>query len=324
VERRRDTSPRRFGLTEQEERRVRFVRFSQDRGVATGVLDGTTVVDVSQLLSAPPATLGGAELTRLLRAFEADGDRLPQHDLESVQLRSPIPRPGKVVCIGLNYRDHAEESGMPYPDEPIVFFKAPNAMCGPYDDLQLPPEAEKVDWEVELGVVIGEEARYLPDPAAAREVIAGYCVSNDVSERAYQLERGGQWVKGKSCESFQPTGPWLVTADEVEDPQELDLQLWVNGELMQSGRSADMIFGVEYLIWYLSQFMVLEPGDLVNTGTPAGVGMGQTPARFLTEDDVVELEITGLGRQRQRCRRAQKVRSEGSQEQVAQPTATAR
>jgi 2-keto-4-pentenoate hydratase/2-oxohepta-3-ene-1,7-dioic acid hydratase in catechol pathway len=217
---------------------------------------------------------------------------------------APIVRPSKVVCIGLNYADHATESGSDMPAEPVVFFKAPNTVVGPNDDVLLPVGGDKTDWEIELGVVIGSEARYLPNADAAAKVIAGYTISNDVSERAFQLERGGQWVKGKSCETFNPLGPWLVTPDEIADPQSLDLWLTVNGESVQNSTTANMIFGVDYLVWYLSQFMVLEPGDLINTGTPAGVGLGLHPPRYLRPGDVMELGITRLGRQRQQCRRA--------------------
>jgi 2-keto-4-pentenoate hydratase/2-oxohepta-3-ene-1,7-dioic acid hydratase in catechol pathway len=217
---------------------------------------------------------------------------------------APIVRPSKVVCIGINYADHAAESGSDIPAEPVVFFKAPNTVVGPNDNVLLPVGGEKTDWEIELGVVIGAQARYLPDVDAAAKVIAGYTISNDVSERAFQLERGGQWVKGKSCETFNPLGPWLVTPDEIADPQSLDLWLTVNGECVQNSTTANMIFGVNHLVWYLSQFMVLEPGDLINTGTPAGVGLGLHPPRYLRSGDVMELGITRLGRQRQQCRQA--------------------
>jgi len=190
------------------------------------------------------------------------------------------------------------------PREPTVFSKAPNTVVGPHDDLLLPIGGEKTDWEVELAVVIAQTARYLDSPQDAWMVIGGYAVSNDVSERAFQLERGGQWIKGKSCETFNPIGPWLVTPDEIPNPQSLSMWLAVNGDRQQESSTAAMIFGVDYLVWYLSQFMILEPGDLINTGTPAGVGHAQNPQRYLTEGDVVELGIEGLGVQRQFCRRA--------------------
>lgn len=241
-------------------------------------------------------------LGRLADALAAE--ELPVMDVSGQRIGAPIPRPGKVICIGLNYADHAAESGMTLPEEPVVFFKASNTVVGPDDDVLLPIGGEKTDWEVELGVVIGSQARYLEDEADARAAIAGYCVSNDVSERAFQLERGGQWVKGKSCETFNPLGPWLVTPDEIGDLDSLGMWLDVNGERVQDGTTRNMVFDVPHLVWYLSQFMVLEPGDLINTGTPAGVGLGFDPPRYLNEGDVMELSIEGLGTQRQTCRRA--------------------
>jgi 2-keto-4-pentenoate hydratase/2-oxohepta-3-ene-1,7-dioic acid hydratase in catechol pathway len=229
---------------------------------------------------------------------------LPAVALEGERIGAPIARPGKVVCIGLNYGEHAAETGVAPPSEPTVFLKAPNTVVGPNDDVLIPRGSTKTDWEVELAVVIGRRARYLDSPADARGVIAGYCVANDVSEREFQLERGGQWDKGKSCETFQPLGPWLVPASQVPEPQALRLRTWVNGELRQDGSTADMLFGVEHVLWYLSQFMVLEPGDVVNTGTPAGVALGLPGTPYLREGDVVELEIEGLGRQRQVFRQA--------------------
>jgi 2,4-didehydro-3-deoxy-L-rhamnonate hydrolase len=240
---------------------------------------------------------------RWLRRLEQGWHTLPVVS-EEQRIGAPIAQPSKVVCIGMNYADHAAESNSGIPAEPIVFFKAPNTVVGPNDDVLLPIGGEKTDWEIELGVVIGAPARYLPDVDAAAAVIAGYTVSNDVSERAFQLERGGQWVKGKSCETFNPLGPWLVTADEIDDPQALDVWLSVNGERLQDSTTANMIFGVHHLVWYLSQFMVLEPGDLINTGTPAGVGLGLDPPRYLQPGDVLELGISCLGRQRQQCRQA--------------------
>jgi 2-keto-4-pentenoate hydratase/2-oxohepta-3-ene-1,7-dioic acid hydratase in catechol pathway len=221
------------------------------------------------------------------------------HEVDSAaRIGAPIAKPEKIVCIGLNYRDHANETNSPIPEEPIIFMKAPNCMVGPRDGILIPRNSVKTDWEVELGVVIGERARYLESPEAAREVIAGYVLSHDVSEREFQIERGGQWDKGKCAETFNPLGPWLVTADEIADPQNLRLTLSVNGVVRQDGTTADMIFPVDYLVWYLSQFMVLEPGDLVNTGTPAGVSMGHDDVPYLKAGDVVELAIDGLGSQR--------------------------
>ncbi|GIH24805.1 2-hydroxyhepta-2,4-diene-1,7-dioate isomerase [Acrocarpospora phusangensis] len=218
-------------------------------------------------------------------------------DETGLRIGAPIARPGKVVCIGLNYQDHAEESGADTPAEPVVFMKASNTVVGPFDEVLIPRNSTKTDWEVELAVVIGRTARYLESHEAALDCVAGYAISNDVSEREFQLERGGQWDKGKSCETFNPLGPWLVTADEVADPQRLGLRLWVNGESRQDGDTKNMIFDVAEIVRYLSWFMVLEPGDLINTGTPAGVALGGRP--YLREGDVMELEIDGLGRQRQ-------------------------
>lgn len=206
---------------------------------------------------------------------------------------------GKCICIGLNYADHAAEAGMDIPDEPIVFFKATSSLCGANDDVMLPPGSEKSDWEVELGVVIGKEARYL-DAADALDYVAGYCVVNDLSERSYQLERGGQWVKGKSCDTFGPIGPWLVTKDEVPDPQNLGMWLEVDGNRYQSGSTKTMIFDVAAVVSHLSQFMSLQPGDVISTGTPPGVGMGQKPDPvYLRAGQEIELGIDGLGRQKQ-------------------------
>jgi 2-keto-4-pentenoate hydratase/2-oxohepta-3-ene-1,7-dioic acid hydratase in catechol pathway len=210
----------------------------------------------------------------------------------------PVAGIGKVVCIGLNYRDHAAETGAALPAEPILFLKTPDTVVGPTDEVLVPRGSVKTDYEVELAVVLGGTARYLSSPAEAAALVAGYAVSNDVSERAFQNERGGQWDKGKNCETFNPFGPWLLTADEVADPQALGLRLWVNGEPRQDGTTADMVFGVHHLIWYLSQFLVLRPGDVVNTGTPAGVALGRPDGGFLRAGDVVEAEIDGLGRQR--------------------------
>jgi 2-keto-4-pentenoate hydratase/2-oxohepta-3-ene-1,7-dioic acid hydratase in catechol pathway len=214
------------------------------------------------------------------------------------RLGAPIAKPEKVICIGLNYRDHADESGAAVPVEPIIFMKAPNCVTGPHDEILIPRGSAKTDWEVELGVVIGRRARYLESPDAALSYVGGYCTSHDVSEREFQLERGGQWDKGKSCETFNPLGPWLVTPEEIDDPQNLGLRLSVNGVSRQDGSTRDMIFDVAYLIWYVSQFMVLEPGDLINTGTPAGVSLGHDDVPFLKAGDVVELSIDGLGSQR--------------------------
>lgn len=243
-----------------------------------------------------PANLAPAVLADLARR---DLSALPQVDTAQ-RWAACVPRPGKVVCIGLNYSDHAAESGMAVPAEPIVFLKAANTVVGPYDDVHIPRTSVKTDWEVELGVVIGRDARYLDTPADSAKHIAGYCISHDVSERAFQIERGGQWTKGKSCDTFNPLGPWLATPDEITDPQQLAMSLDVNGQRMQTGNTRTMIFSAAFIVHYLSQFMTLEAGDVISTGTPPGVGLGFKPPRYLKAGDIVDLAIEGLGAQRQR------------------------
>ena len=215
------------------------------------------------------------------------------------RIGAPIARPHQILCIGLNYRDHAAETGQAVPDEPILFNKSPNTLIGPNDDVRIPRGATKPDWEVELGLVIGRRTSYLDSPDDAREAIAGFVLVNDVSERAFQMERGGQWVKGKSAETFNPAGPWLVTPDEIDDVLALDMWLDVNGVRRQDGSTSTMIFDPFFVVHYLSQFLVMEPGDLINTGTPPGVGMGFVPPIWLQPGDVMELGIEGLGSQRQ-------------------------
>jgi 2,4-didehydro-3-deoxy-L-rhamnonate hydrolase len=213
---------------------------------------------------------------------------------------APIARPHQIVCVGLNYADHACETGQPIPAEPILFNKAPNTLIGPNDDVRLPRGSVKTDWEVELGVVIGKRSSYLETDADALTAIAGYTLVNDVSEREFQSERGGQWVKGKSAETFNPAGPWLATPDEIADVRDLDMWLDVSGVRRQTGSTKTMIFDPLFIVRYISQFMVLEPGDLIDTGTPPGVGLGMKPPLYLVEGDVMELGVTGLGTQRQR------------------------
>ena len=224
---------------------------------------------------------------------------------QGVRLGSCVARPSKIICIGLNYAKHAAESGVAAPAEPVVFFKASTALCGPNDDVVIPKNATKTDWEVELAFVVGKRASYI-DQENALSYIAGYCLHNDYSERAFQLERGGQWVKGKSADTFAPLGPFLATPDELPDPQNLQLWLSVNGQRLQDSNTSDMIFDIGHIITYLSQFMTLLPGDVVSTGTPAGVGLGLKPPRYLAPGDVVELGIEHLGTQRQTARAYQK------------------
>ncbi|WP_330238897.1 fumarylacetoacetate hydrolase family protein [Streptomyces sp. NBC_00525] len=251
------------------------------------------------------ALLADGEALARVRAAAAAPGGLPELDAEGLRVGPPLARIGKIVCVGLNYHDHAAETGAPVPDEPILFLKAPDTVVGPEDTVLVPRGSVKTDWEVELAVVIGRTARYLESAEEGLAHVAGYAVAHDVSERAFQIEHGGTWDKGKNCETFNPLGPWLVTADEVPDPQALPLRLRVNGELRQNGTTADQIFPVGEVVRYISRFMTLHPGDVINTGTPAGVAMGQPePKPYLRAGDVVELEIEGLGRQRQELKDA--------------------
>lgn len=256
-------------------------------------------VDVSDLVEDFDGTfLSGRGPQSLVAEVHRRAEAGLIESLDGIRIGSPIARPHQILCIGLNYADHAAETGQEPPAEPIVFSKSPNTIVGPCDDVRIPRGSMKTDWEVELGVVIGRRCRYLPDVAAAGQHVAGYVLVNDLSERSWQLERGGQWIKGKSAETFNPCGPYLVTPDEVRDVADLDLWLDVNGIRRQTGSTSRMLFGVNSLVHYLSQFMVLEPGDLINTGTPPGVGMGQKPPVWLQAGDVLELGISGLGQQR--------------------------
>lgn len=243
--------------------------------------------------------IGGAALSDsgldLLRGIDAGA--LPVVDA-ATRLGPCVAGTGKFICIGLNYADHAAESGMAVPPEPVIFMKATSAICGPNDPIVIPRGSEKTDWEVELAIIIGKAAKYVTEDAAM-EHVAGYAVTNDVSERAFQMERSGQWTKGKSCDNFGQIGPWLVTRDEVADPQALTMWLTVDGKTMQDGSTRTMVYGVKYLVSYLSQFMTLHPGDVISTGTPPGVGHGMKPPRYLKAGEVVELGIEGLGSQRQ-------------------------
>jgi len=243
--------------------------------------------------------IGGAVISdtglAMLRALDAG--KLPVVDA-GTRLGACVAGTGKFICIGLNYADHAAESGMAVPPEPVIFMKATSAICGPTDPIIIPRTSVKTDWEVELAVIIGKKAKYVSE-ADAMDHVAGFAVSHDVSERAFQTERSGQWTKGKSCDNFGQLGPWLVTRDEVADPQSLPMWLTLNGQVMQNGSTRTMVYGVKFLVSYLSQFMSLHPGDVISTGTPPGVGMGMKPQRFLKAGEVVELGIEGLGQQRQ-------------------------
>jgi 2-keto-4-pentenoate hydratase/2-oxohepta-3-ene-1,7-dioic acid hydratase in catechol pathway len=277
---------------------MKLMRYGPKGQEKPGLLDANG--DIRDL-SGHVADVDGAVLAGDLDNIRAiDPVSLPRVE-SPVRIAEPVAKVGKFICIGLNYSDHAAEAGMPEPSEPIIFTKATSAIIGPNDTVLLPPGSTKSDWEVELGVVIGKEARYvaLED---AMDHVAGLVVVNDLSEREYQLERGGQWDKGKGCDTFGPFGPWLVTLDEVEDVGNLGLWLDVNGKRMQTGNTKSLIFDVPYLVHYVSQFMSLQPGDIISTGTPPGVGMGMKPPVFLKEGDVITLGIEGLGEQRQEVR----------------------
>ena len=258
---------------------------------------GTELVDLSSILDdITPETLAPAVLALIAeRVASGELGTLPNGQ----RIGAPLARIGKIVCVGLNYREHAAEAGLPIPDEPILFMKAPDTVVGPHDEVRVPRGSVKTDYEVELAVVIGRTARYLDPDDNPLDFVAGYAISNDVSEREFQMERGGQWDKGKNCETFNPFGPWIVTADEVGDPQSLILGSRVNGEVRQNSTTADMIFSVAEIVRYISQFMTLYPGDVINTGTPQGVGAGFDPPRFVHAGDVVDVTIERLGTQRQ-------------------------
>ena len=277
---------------------MKLVRFGQPGREKPGIVDADgTIRDLSKVV---PDIAGDVLSPQgLAKIAKVKIDTLPKVRA-GTRLGPCVGGTGNFIAIGLNYSDHAAEAGMQVPKEPIIFNKAPSCICGPNDDTMYPKGARKLDYEVELGVVIGTRARYLAK-SRAMDAVAGYCISNDVSEREFQIERSGQWTKGKSCETFGPLGPWLVTKDEIKNPQNLDMWLTVNGETRQKGNTKTMVFGVAHLVWYCSQFMVLEPGDVIATGTPPGVGLGFKPEpKFLKVGDVVRLGIAGLGEQQQK------------------------
>ncbi|HXB56853.1 MAG TPA: fumarylacetoacetate hydrolase family protein [Vicinamibacteria bacterium] len=278
---------------------MKLIRFGEPGRERPGVLLGDGVrVDASGVGSDYDEDfLGGGGLSRLPAWLDKNAGSAPRVDAR-VRLGAPLRRPSKIVCIGLNFRDHAAETGAEIPREPVIFFKSTTALVGPNDPLVIPRGASKVDWEVELAVVIGKTARYVEE-AEAYEYVAGYVLHNDYSERAFQMERGGQWVKGKSADTFAPVGPFLATRDEIPDPHRLEMWLKINGVYRQRSTTANMIFGVPALVSYVTQFMTLLPGDVISTGTPAGVGLGMKPPQYLRAGDFVELGITGLGESRQ-------------------------
>ena len=275
---------------------MKLFRFGPVGSEKPGILDAQgTMRDLSSVVG----DIGGDVLCDegLAKIAAIDVATLPEVAADT-RLGPCVAGTGKFICIGLNYADHATESGLPVPPEPVIFMKATSAICGPNDPIIIPRGSEKTDWEVELAVIIGKRAKYVSE-ADAMDYVAGYCVTNDVSERAFQIERAGQWTKGKSCDNYGQMGPWLVTRDEVTDPQDLPMWLTVNGKTMQNGSTNTMVYGVAHVVSYLSQFMSLQPGDVISTGTPPGVGMGQDPQQYLKPGDVVELGIEGLGTQRQ-------------------------
>ena len=276
---------------------MKLVRFGQAGREKPGILD--VQGQIHDLSSVVPDIDGNA-------LSPAGLDKIRNADVAKLPIVSPgerigpcVGKVGNFIAIGLNYADHAAEAGAQLPKEPVIFNKAPSCICGPNDATIIPKESSKLDYEVELGVVIGQRARYLAKDKAM-DAVAGYCVANDVSKRVFQIERAGQWTKGKGCETFGPLGPWLVTKDEVKDPQNLKLWLSVNGQMRQNGSTKNMVFGVEHLVWYCSQFFIMNPGDVIVTGTPAGVALGMKPPQFLKAGDVVRLGITGLGEQQQK------------------------
>lgn len=278
---------------------MKLLRFGETGAEKPGLLDAEGAIrDLSGHVADIAGPALSSESLRRLGAIETA--TLPRV-AGNPRLGPCVAGSGKFICIGLNYADHAAESGMAVPSEPVIFMKATSAIVGPNDDVLIPRGSQKTDWEVELGVVIGNTAKYVSEEEAM-DYVAGYCVSHDVSERAFQQERQGQWTKGKSCDTFGPIGPWLVTRDEIGDPQDLKMWLTVNGETMQDGSTRTMVYGVAHLVSYLSQFMSLHPGDIISTGTPPGVGMGMKPQCWLNPGDVVELGIEGLGKQVQRVR----------------------
>ena len=278
---------------------MKTLRYREDNSVKPGILDKEGKIrDVSSIVDDWDNTTVTVE--KLHSVQSVDLLSFPVVD-NNVSIAPCVCKKsiGKFICIGLNYSDHAEETGMEVPPEPIMFMKATSAVIGPNDDVIIPKNSFKSDWEVELGVIIGKEAKYISEDQS-QDHIAGYCVVNDLSERAFQIERSGQWVKGKSCDTFGPIGPYLVTKDEVVDPQNLKMWLDVNGKRMQDGSTSTMVYGVNFLVSYLSQFMSLQPGDIISTGTPPGVGMGMKPQVFLKLGDVMRLGIEGLGEQKQK------------------------
>jgi len=281
---------------------MKLIRFGEINKEKPGLLlpDGTKI-DVSKFVKDyDEHFFGNQGIEKLNNWLEKNHDSCPVVE-NDIRLGPPLMRPSKIICVGLNYSKHAQESGMDVPEEPVLFFKASSAIIGPYDSIIIPKGSEKSDWEVELAIVIGNKASYVSEKDALSHV-AGYVLHNDVSERSYQLERSGQWVKGKSCDTFAPIGPFIATPDEIGDPNNLNLWLKLNGEQMQNSNTSDFIFNIQQVVSYISQFMTLLPGDVISTGTPFGVGLGLNPPRYLKDGDVIELGIDGLGVSKQICK----------------------
>jgi 2,4-didehydro-3-deoxy-L-rhamnonate hydrolase len=281
---------------------MKLIRFGETGREKPGVIINEKRYDVSEAVSDyDEAFFGEGGIERLTAWVSANHDRLtPVGD--DLRLGAPLKRPSKIICVGLNYADHATETGATLPTEPILFFKSTTAICGPDDDLVIPKNSKKTDWEVEMAVVIGKKASYVPE-SEAETYVAGYCLHNDYSEREFQLERGGQWVKGKSCDTFAPLGPFIAPRDTIEDVNNLRLWLTVNGKMVQNSNTTNLIFKIPFLVHYISQFMTLLPGDIISTGTPPGVGLGMKPEPvFIKAGDVIELGIDGLGKSRQVAR----------------------
>ena len=280
---------------------MKLIRFGEKNKEKPGIqLDDDQRIDVSSFIDDYDENFFYKNWNKKLRSWlNKNKEKCPIID-NIIRIGPPISRPSKIVCVGLNYAKHAAESGMKIPDEPVLFFKSSSAITGPYDPIIIPKNSSKTDWEVELAIVIGKRASYVSKEDALN-YIAGYVLHNDVSEREFQIERSGQWVKGKSCDSFAPIGPFIATADEIENPNNLNLWLKVNGEEMQNSNTSDFIFNIEEVVSYISQFMTLMPGDIISTGTPFGVGLGLNPPKYLKEGDIVELGIEGLGISKQTC-----------------------
>ena len=277
---------------------MKLIRFGEMNQEKTGIIINDDYYDTSSFGEDYNEHFFETDgLNRLKKFIEFNKEQLPEIS-KHLRLSSPVSRPSKIICIGLNYADHAKETKANIPSEPIIFFKSTTALCGPYDDVIIPKNSKKTDWEVELAVIIGKKASYV-DEAEAMNYVTGYCLHNDLSEREFQIERNGQWVKGKSCDTFAPLGPFMATKDEIADVNNLRLWLTVNGNMMQDGNTANFIFKIPFLISYVSQFMTLLPGDVISTGTPAGVGLGMNPQVYLKDGDVVELGIDGLGTSKQ-------------------------